>query len=210
METKHMRTLMRTLLAAVVLLTPLSLPAQAPPPPGPPEQLRGVVQALQGDTLTVRNDAGGTDTIMLAQGWTVSMLKPVDVSAIKPGSFIGTAEMPQKGNTGRSLEVHVFPPGVKAGEGHYAWGLKKGSMMTNGTVGKVTASGTGRELQVSYPNGERKIVVPSGIPIVQITDGERSQIKPGIPVFLLVTKTPDGKTSAGFVSIGENGTRPPM
>jgi hypothetical protein len=138
------------------------------------------------------------------------VLKPVDVSAIQPGSFIGTTEMPQKGNTGRSLEVHVFPPGQKAGEGHYPWGLKKGSMMTNGTVGKVTSVAGGRELLVSYPNGERKIVVPPGVPIVQITGGDRSMIKPGLPAFLLVGKTPEGKPTAGFISIGENGAKPPM
>jgi hypothetical protein len=118
--------------------------------------------------------------------------------------------MPQKDNTGRSLEVHVFPPGQKPGEGHYPWSLKKGSMMTNGTVGKVTAGAKGRELQVSYPNGERKIVVPPGIPIVQVTSGDHSQVKPGIPVFLLAGRTPDGKRVSGFVSIGENGAKPPM
>jgi hypothetical protein len=202
-----MRTFLKTVMAAM-LLSPLGLPAQAPP--APPEQARGVVQSLVSDTLTLKTEDGKTQTIALAQGWNVSVLKPVDVSAIQPGSFIGTAEMPQKGNTGRSLEVHVFPPGVKAGEGHYAWDLKKGSMMTNGTVGKVTAGAKGRELLVSYPNGERKIVVPPGIPIVQITNGDRSQVKPGIPAFVLVGKAPDGTPTASFISIGENGAKPPM
>ena len=74
----------------------------------------------------------------------------------------------------------MFPPGVKAGEGHYGWDLRKGSMMTNGTVGKVTAGAKGRELDVTYPNGERKIIVPSG-----------------------------GLASNG-IAIGENGAKPPM
>jgi hypothetical protein len=208
METTPMRTPLRTLLTACVVLAPVSLLAQ--PASGPPQQLRGVVQTLVNDTLTVKTDAGAAETVTLTQGWTVSVLKPVDVSAIQPGSFIGTAEMPQKSNTGRSLEVHVFPPGVKAGEGHYAWDLKKGSMMTNGTVGKVTAGASGRELQVSYPNGERRIVVPPGVPIVQITNGERAAIKPGVPVFLLVMNAAEGRQSAGFISIGENGAKPPM
>jgi hypothetical protein len=204
-----------SIIAAALLLGPLAVLAQAPPPPGPPPSApaptRGTVQSLQNDTLTLKTEEGKIETIALAPSWTVSVLKPVEVAAIQPGSFIGTAEMPQKGNTGRSLEVHVFPPGQKAGEGHYPWDLKKGSMMTNGTVGKVTAGAQGgRELLVSYPNGERKIVVPPGIPIVQITDGDRSQVKPGIPVFLLVVKTPGGSLAAPFISIGENGSKPPM
>lgn len=199
-----MRTSLRFLLSALLLI-PISALAQTPP-----QQARGVVESISQDTLTLKTDEGKTESISLAPNWTVSVLKPVDVSAIQPGSFIGTAEMPQKNNSGRSLEVHVFPPGVKAGEGHYAWDLRKGSMMTNGTVGKVTTGARGRELQVSYPNGERKIIVPPGIPIVQITNGERAQVKPGIPAFLVVNKAPDGKLSASFISIGENGAKPPM
>jgi hypothetical protein len=199
-----MRTLLR-IISAAVLLTPLALFAQAPP-----EAVRGTIQSLEKDTLILKTDEGKTETILLAQDWSVSVLKPVNISAIRPGSFIGTAEMPQEGNTGRSLEVHVFPPGVKAGEGHYPWSLGKGSMMTNGTVGKVAQGAKGRELTVSYPNGERKIVVPSGVPIVQINNGDRAMIKPGLPAFLLVGKTPEGTLTARFISIGENGSKPPM
>jgi hypothetical protein len=199
--------------AAALLLAPAVLPAQAPPAR---EQARGIVQSVTDDTLTLKTDDGRTETIKMVKDWNVSVLKPVDVSAIQPGSFIGTAEMPQKGNTGRSLEVHVFPPGAKQpgkpgpGEGHYPWDAKTGSMMTNGTVGKVTAGAKGRELTVSYTTGERKIIVPPGVPIVQITGGEHSQVKPGIPVFMLVGKAPDGTLTSGFVSVGENGARPPM
>ena len=104
----------------------------------------------------------------------------------------------------------MFPPGVKAGEGHYGWDLRKNSMMTNGTVGKVTAGAKGRELDVTYPNGERKIIVPRGVPIVQFTDGDRSLIKPGIPAFLIVVKTPSGGLASNGIAIGENGAKPPM
>jgi hypothetical protein len=192
-------------LAAAALLLPLTVFAQAPP-----GVARGVIVAVENDTLTLKSADGTTQTIALAKDWNVSVLKPVDVDAIKPGSFIGTAEMPQKNGTGRSLEVHVFPPGVKAGEGHYDWDLKKGSMMTNGTVGQVTAGAKGRELQVTYPNGERRIVVPEGVPIVQITKGERSLAKAGTAAFLIVAKTPGGGLTSKGIAVGENGAAPPM
>lgn len=192
-------------LTAAALLLPLTVVAQAPP-----GVARGVIVAVENDTLTLKSPDGRTQTIALAKDWNVSVLKPVEVDAIKPGSFIGTAEMPQKDGTGRSLEVHVFPPGVKAGEGHYDWDLKKGSMMTNGTVGKVTTEAKGRELQVTYPNGERKIVVPKAVPIVQITKGERSMAKAGAPAFLIVVKTPSGGLTSNGVAVGENGATPPM
>jgi hypothetical protein len=192
-------------LAAAALVLPLTVAAQAPP-----GVARGVIVTVENDTLTLKLADGSTERIALAKDWNVSVLKPVSVEAIQPGSFIGTAEMPQKDGTGRSLEVHVFPPGVKAGEGHYDWDLRKGSMMTNGTVGKVTAGGKGRELQVSYPNGERHITVPPNVPVVQITTGDRSLAKPGTAAFLIVVKTPGGGLSSNRIAVGENGAVPPM
>lgn len=199
---------MRSILAgltALALTIPFAVLAQAPP-----GVARGEIVSVINDTLTLKPADGPPVTIALAKDWSVTLLKPVDVDAIQPGSFIGTAEMPQKDGTGRSLEVHVFPPGVKAGEGHYGWDLRKGSMMTNGTVGKVSAVVKGRELDVTYPDGERKITVPKGVPIVLFTNGDRSMIKAGIAAFLIVVKTPDGALTANRIAIGENGAKPPM
>jgi len=193
------------LLTFSVLLATAACAAEAPP-----TFLRGVVSAIGNDTVTLTLASGESRVLALAKDCHVSVLKAIQVGSIKPGSFIGSAEMPQKNGTGRSLEVHVFPPGVKAGEGHYAWDLKPGSMMTNGTVGKVVARARGLQLQVSYPTGERRLVVPKGTPIVEITPGEPSMIKVGIPVFAILGKAPDGSDIVGGLSIGENGAPPPM
>ena len=101
---------MRGALASLLLLIPGFALAQAPP-----GVARGEVAALDHDNLVLKVADGTIKTIALAKDWTVTVLKPVDIDAIQPGSFIGTAEMPQKNGTGRSLEVHVFPPGVKPG-----------------------------------------------------------------------------------------------
>ena len=192
--------------AAAVSLTAGGAAAQAP---AGPSVVRGTVTAMDASSLTVKGEKGAVTKVALAPSWTVAVLKPVTPDAIQPGSFIGTAEMPQKDGTGKSLEVHVFPPGVKMGEGHYGWDLRKGSMMTNGTVGKVVAGKKGsRQLEVSYSYGKRTITVPQNVPIVQITGGQRSQVKPGIPVFMVVQKGAGGQLTAGSVSIGENGAKP--
>src|SRR5690242_14474019 len=93
--------------------------------PAAPSVVRGVVTALAANSITVKGDKGAKTTVGLTPNWSVAVMKPVTTDAIQPGSFIGTAEMPQKDGTGKSLEVHVFPPGVKMGEGHYGWDLKK-------------------------------------------------------------------------------------
>ena len=177
----------------------------------PPQIVRGVVSAITADALIVRPKTGKPVRVGLAAGWTVAVMKPITADAIQTGSFIGTAEMPMANGAGRSLEVHVFPPGVKMGEGHYDWDLRKGSMMTNGTVGTVSRSHHGRELDVSYPAGVRHIVVPPHVPIVQITGGTQALIKPGVAVFLIARPGADGVGLAtNSVSTGENGKAPPM
>ena len=198
---------MATIVATAASLVAGGAMAQAP---AGPSVVRGTVTAMDASSLTVKGQKGVTK-VALAPTWTVAVMKPVEPDAIKPGSFIGTAEMPQKDGTGKSLEVHVFPPGVKMGEGHYGWDKKPGSMMTNGTVGTVVAGKKGsRQLEVNYTYGKRTITVPRNVPIVQITGGQRSQVKPGIPVFMVVQKGAGGQLTAGSVSIGENGKAPPM
>ena len=49
----------------------------------------------------------------------VSEVYPLALADIKPGSYIGTAAMPQADGTQVALEVLVFPEAARgAGEGH--------------------------------------------------------------------------------------------
>lgn len=196
--------------AALALISTTTL-AQSPPPAAP-TVVRGKVTALAADSVTVKPDKGEPQKVALVGAWSVAVMKPVAIDAIQPGSFIGTTNMPKGDGQGRSLEVHVFPPGVKMGEGHYDWDLRPGSKMTNGTVGKVVAGKKGsRELDVAYNgSGQRHIVVPANVPVVQITGGTRDLVKVGTPVFMVVRKAPDGSMATNSISVGENGAKPPM
>ncbi|MHB8528980.1 MAG: hypothetical protein ACYC8V_05635 [Caulobacteraceae bacterium] len=196
---------LKIILAVTALSVAAPAAAQAPQP-----HVRGKVVSLAGDVLTVRPAHGAPERIKLAADWAVVVMKPVNVATIQPGSFIGTTEFERPDGTGRSLEVHVFPPGVKMGEGHYPWDLKPRSMMTNGTVGKVTASGKGRMLDVAYPGGERHILVPPNVPVVTITPGERTMLVKGVAVFIAPAKLADGSLGANRVLMGQNGAAPPM
>lgn len=171
--------------------------------------LRGAITAIDATHVQIKTRDGRTQDVKLAPNWILQVTKPISANQIKSGSFIGTAEMPQANGSGRSLEVHVFPAGMKPGEGHYSWGLKKGSMMTNGTVGKVTASGNGRAFDVSYPTGTRHIVVPPKTPIVQIVPGGRELAKPGARVFVAAVPTAGGLATQA-IQVGDNGSAPPM
>jgi hypothetical protein len=176
----------------------------------PRKIFRAEVESIDGKTLGLKTKDGQTVAVNLAPDWKVRVVVPIKIDAIQPGSFIGTAQMPQANGVGRSLEVHVFPPGLKSGEGERDWDSKPGARMTNGTVGeKVVKASDGLELTLSFPGGSRKILVPADAPIVQFNSAERTDLKPGVQVFVVAQADGSGwKTNS--VAIGQNGSAPPM
>lgn len=200
---------MRQFLAFALTLLPL-MAACAPAPQAANQGIRGVVTDIRSDALVVETRNSKTVEIALKPDWKVQKTSPIGIAAIQPGSFIGTAEIPQKDGRGKSLEVHVFPPGMKPGEGSRAWDLRAGSRMTNGTVGEVKVGANGRDIVVTYPNGTRNITVPPNVPIVQITDGDRSEVRSGTRIFALASGAADGSLFTNLVVIGANGAEPPM
>ena len=119
------------LAVGAALLTSTAAVAQ-----GGPHPVRGVVTAVTADSLTLTAADGKPVVLALTPTWIVSVMQPIAADAIQPGSFIGSAEMPQADGNGRSLEVHIFPPGVKMGEGHYAWDLQPDSSMTRSPISR--------------------------------------------------------------------------
>lgn len=211
-----MRPSLIALAAALALTAPAAAFAQAPAPAAAPNpaaalaHIRGKVVSLDGTTLTVAKREGGQAVVHLTPTFTVILAKAITPDGIKAGSFIGTTEKPNADGTGSSLEVHVFPPGVKQGEGHYDWDLTPGSMMTNGTVDTVVTGVSGRQLTVSYAGGSRKITVPPNVPIVAFAGGDKAMLTPGASVFILARTMPDIGLVTNSVVTGENGAAPPM
>jgi hypothetical protein len=195
------------LVSACLAAAPLLASAQEAPQP---QRVRGKVASITADAMVVKLKTGTPITVKLSPTWQVAALKTVSLDAIKPGSFIGTTTIERPDGTGRSLEVHVFPPGVKMGAGHYAWDLKPHSMMTNGDVGKVVTGPKGNTVEVSYPGGTHTVLVPPSAKIVEIGAGDRTMVKPGVGVFVIAAKQADGTLSADNVLVGENGAPPPM
>jgi len=180
--------------------------------PAPTQRIRGDVVALDGLGLQVKSRSGETLAIKLADNYVVTAVVKIDATAIKPGSFVGTASMPQPDGTLTSLEVLVLPESMRgSNEGHYPWDLRPGSMMTNATVVDVVSAGQGaRRMTLKYKDGEKSIVVPEDVPIVTFEPGKKSMLVPGAHVLLTATKQPDGSLTAARVAVGKNGLVPPM
>ncbi|NWC00190.1 hypothetical protein HX882_30385 [Pseudomonas gingeri] len=184
--------------------------AQAADAPAQRVAVRGEITALDGDSLKVHTLANEDVTVGLTQDTQVRGVTLAKIADIKPGSYIGTAAMPGPDGTLTAMEVHVFPPELAGtGDGHRPFDLAPGSSMTNGRVGALKVA-NGRTLVLSYKGGEKTVVVPENVPIVNLVPGDRSLLKPGVKVVLFAQKGADGKLTAAGISAGKDGVKPPM
>ena len=196
-------------LAAMVLLTMPAL-AQTTPPATTPQRVRGTVQALDGDTLTVATREGGTATIKLAPNYTVAAVVPAGLADAKPGTFIGAAASGPRDKM-KALEVLIFPDAMKgSGEGHYPWDLQPESTMTNATIESEVSSADGRVLTVNAKGEKMELTVPAGTPVVTFQPGSPSMLTRGTHVFIGAQKAADGTLTAARVNAGKDGLTPPM
>ena len=138
----------------------------------------------------------------------VSVVKAT-LADIKEGAYIGSGAMPQADGSQKALEVHIFAESQRGtGEGHRPFSVPN-STMTNGTVGDMVTASDGQSLTVKYKGGEKKIVVPPGVPIVRYEIGERSELKPGARVTATnAVKKPDGTLEAARINVGRGGLVP--
>jgi hypothetical protein len=186
----------------------MRLPALADAPK--PFRTRATIDEVGQDSVRLTSRSGEKLTIALTSSTIVVAIVPIKLEDIKPGSFIGTAALPQADGTQRALEVHVFPESMRGtGEGHRPFDLQPQSTMTNGTVGSVTGT-AGRTLTVTYQGGEKTIAVPLETPVVTYEPATRAMLVPGAHVILFGTEGDGGAITATRISVGKDGLVPPM
>ena len=210
MKTTTGKRLRDTLLISSLLASALMIAGPSQADDAKPMRVRGAITSVEGDLLKVHSNRGEDLQVKLTKDTQVRGVTLAQVSEIKPGSYIGSAAVPQADGTLKALEVHVFPPEMAGtGDGHRAFDLGKDSTMTNGSVGDLVTT-NGRSITVNYKGGQKTIVIPDDVPIVNLVPGDRSLLKPGVKVVLQAQRADDGALNAMSISAGENGVTPPM
>jgi hypothetical protein len=203
---------MTRLLLAGVLAALIALPAAAQnAPQGTPTRIRGTVEKLDGQNLTVKSREGPELAIVLAPNVTVAYLVKKNLADIKSGDFVATTSAKGTDGKNHSVELRIFPEAMRGlGEGQYAWDLVPDSLMTNATVTGIAGAPQGQTLKVSYKGGESEIVVGPDTPVFGYGSGDASLLKPGVAVFIVALKKPDGSLAAARVTAEKDGVKPPM
>jgi hypothetical protein len=173
-------------------------------------RLRGTIEKLDGNMLMVKSRDGAELHVMLANNVRIIAVAKGSLADIKEGSYIGSGAIPQSDGTQKAVEVHIFTEAQRGtGDGHRPWNGAPNGTMTNGSVGTTVTGVDGTILTVKYKDGEKKLAVPAGTPIVRYEPGATSDLTPGAAVSLSnASKNADGTFEASRVSVGRDGVVP--
>jgi hypothetical protein len=201
-----------TFTALIAVIQPQAAQAQAPQ--GKPATVRGKISAVEKQALKVTTSAGEV-LVKLPDDVRIGGVEAAQLSDIAAGNYVGATAVKQGDGSLKALEVHIFPESSRGtGEGHRPWDLQPGSTMTNANVEKVEQVAVekiqGQLLTLKYKDGEQKIFIPPGTPIVKNVPGDRSLLKPGTGVYIPAMRGEDGTLTATRITVGVGGIMPPM
>jgi len=202
-----MTTMKITVVAALLAASPAIVLAQ----PAQTMRVRGTIEKVDGQTLTLKSTDGTQAKLTLTADARIVAVVKASMADVKENTFLGSAAMPQPDGTQKALEVHIFPEEMRGtGEGHRPYAPVKGGTMTNGSAAGATVTGVqGSTMKVKYKDGEKTIIVPADVPIVRYAIGSAADLKPGAHFTVLAaTKKPDGSYEAARINVGRDGTVP--
>lgn len=177
----------------------------------PQTRIRGTVERLEGQFLTVKTQDGAMTTVALAPNYSIGAVVKASMAEIKKGSFIGVGARPQAGGMLMAVQVFIFPEAMRGtGEGHKPWGVLPDSTMTNATVAETVSQVDGGSVTLTYPGGEQKIAIPPDANIIMAAPARTDDLVAGVQVAMTTSRQADGSLSSGRVTIAKSGAQLPL
>ena len=168
------------------------------------QRLRGEIERVTGDSLTVKTPGGKSLKVMFDGNVTVTHIVPIALSDIKPGMYVGSGAMPDDDGGWKAAEVHVFAPGTRPGEGHRPWSADPAGSMTNADVSAVVIGSGKDQITLTVHGQSYDIKVPPEAPVVRMERGSRDLLKPGAWVGISNAVEKDGVLSARSIAVSED------
>jgi len=173
----------------------------------PAKRIRGSVQSLDGNTLTVTTNDGETDKIALAPDYTVTAIFPTTADQVKPGRKIGIVGFGPPAQQ-RAAVISIFPEGQNVTEVQFPWDSAPDSTMTNGPITADVTGADGRSLTVTIKGQPVQVSVPPGAIVQTSEPGTPAQLVPGAKVIVFAQQAADGTLSSSRVGVGKGGYTP--
>ena len=185
-EDWHMQTMTRRALGVArlaLMVTASAVWAQQ----APPVRVRGEITKVEGNTLSVKSRSGENLTVKLAEPLRISAMVKSRRSPTSRRAR-SSACRPCRSRTARqkAYAIHIFMDSQKGvvADRFSEWDSRPGSTMTNANVATTVSGKDGQDLLVKYKDGEKKVIVPPGIPIAKYVPGSAADLKVGAKVFV--------------------------
>jgi hypothetical protein len=180
-------------LLALVLLATSAAHAQNP------ARIRGTINSVIGDAISVKTGDGKNVDVQVGEKTTIVFGQPIALADIKPGDFLGVTSVKRKDGTLTAYDVRRFPKPVNPG--HRPFDGRDDQTMTNASVSATVQGASGRELQLSYEGGAQKVTVADTAVITSLVPGQRSHVLPGSYVNIAADTGADGKLVARNIEV---------
>ena len=171
-------------------------------------RVRGTIESLNGDVLSVKSRDGRNIQLHLTADAQVATAKKTTLQDMGPNAYVGVTSV--KDAEGRMVAKEVHSIGPQVPQMHGPWDSTPNSTMTNANITQVAQMSGGNEITLKYKDGEQKILVTPETEVVTFVPGSRADLKPGETIFAGARVDSDGKFVAPRVAVSKNGVKPPQ
>jgi hypothetical protein len=203
---------------ATVIASVLVTPARA----DEPERFRGQITKVDSSAIVLQTTDGKTVRLGLSNAITIFSLSKASYAEVDFGTYVGAVSEKLGDNIyspivrdslswlHKGFELRIIDESLRGiAVGHTKWDLTAKSVMTHGWVDDQE----GRVISIKYgPTEEEEtdVEVSRDTPVLKMSRGDASLIKPGARVFVGANKGAGGRYDAAFIFIGKDGAAPNM
>jgi hypothetical protein len=168
--------------------------------------VRGTVSSFDGKVVSVKARDGRDVEVEVPDNLSVAITRPLKLDELKPGQPVGVTTVRRPDGALIAIDVRPIPPTASLGLSPHD--LQPGSTMTNAALEGVVQAAGGQELTLNYKTGTVKVLVPDGTPMSQAAPGQRTDIQPGVGIFIAAKPGSEGKLTALRLQVGKDGVNP--
>ncbi len=209
---------------ASVIVSALGTPARAQnvtqPAGEEPDHIRGRIATVEASSIVVKTGDGVEVRLGLQDYSSILRLSKASFTDVDFGVYVGSISkrLDEYSPIVRDslswlhhgFELRIFDEQLRGlALGHTTWDLTPEAVMTHGWVDDLEI----RVLSIKYgPTEEEEtdVDIPRDVPILRLSLGDKSLIKPGAHVFAGAQKGADGNYEVVFIMVGEDGIVPPL
>lgn len=185
-----------------------------------PDHIRGQVVKVEPAAMVVKTRDGKTVSLGLPDNLTIISLTKASFTEVDFGTYVGSVAVRLDAYSPivrdslswlhKGFELRIIDEQLRGiALGHKKWDLTPESIMAHGWVDDIED----RVISIKYGPTEQEetdVEVPRDVPVLRMSLGDRSLIKPGVQVFAGAQKGAEGRYVAAFVFVGRDGIVPPL